>query len=105
MEDSFSYVNRLCEEAKLKQIKNEVLGDLRNELTTIIGNQFKESCHKTSRHKQNNDDVIAQLKEEIEYLKGDPMEKNEGNSNLIGFCKSLSGSLQDNSSPWLPVSP
>ena len=24
-------------------------------------------------------------------------------SDLIGFCKSSSGSLQDNSSPWLPV--
>ena len=28
MEDSFTYVNKLYEEAKLKQIKNEVLGDL-----------------------------------------------------------------------------
>ena len=26
MEDSFTYVNRLSEEAKLKQVKNEVLG-------------------------------------------------------------------------------
>ena len=28
MEDSFTYVNKLYEEVKLKQIKNEVLGDL-----------------------------------------------------------------------------
>ena len=28
MEDSFTYVNRLYEEAKLKQVKNEVLGTL-----------------------------------------------------------------------------
>ena len=48
MEDSFTFVNRLYEEAKLKQVKNEVLGDLRNELRTIIENQFKESCHETS---------------------------------------------------------
>ena len=61
MEDMFPYVNRLHEEAKLKQIKNEVLGDLRNELQSIIENQFKESCHETSQHKQNNDDVIAIL--------------------------------------------
>ena len=66
MEDSFTYVNRLYEEAKLKQVKNEVLDDLRNELKTIIENQFKESCHETSRHKQNNDNVIALLEEEIE---------------------------------------
>ena len=76
MEDSFTYVNRLYEEAKLKQINNELLADLRNELKTIIENQFKESYHKTFRHKQNNDDVIALLNEEIEYLKGEPMEKN-----------------------------
>ena len=38
MEDSFTYVNRLYEGAKLKQVKNEVLGDLRNELKTIIEN-------------------------------------------------------------------
>ena len=70
MEDSFTYVNRLYEEAKVKQVKNEVLGDLRNELKTIIENQLKKSCHEeTSRHKQNNDDVIMPLKEEIEYLK------------------------------------
>lgn len=28
MEDSFTQVNKLYEEAKVKQIKNEVLGDL-----------------------------------------------------------------------------
>ena len=104
MEDSFTYVNRLHEETKLKQVKNEVLGDLRNELKTIIENQFKESCQETSQHNQNNDDVMKLLKEEIEeYLKGELKEKNEVISNLIGFCKSSSGSLQDNSSPWLPV--
>ena len=43
------------------------------------------------------------LKEEIEYLKRELKEKNKVISNLIGFCKSSSGSLQDNSSPWLPV--
>ena len=48
MENSFTYVNRLYEEAKLKQVKNEVLDDLRNELKTIIENQSKESYHKTS---------------------------------------------------------
>ena len=41
------------------------MGDLRNELKTIIENQFKEFCHETSRHKQNNDDVLALMKEEI----------------------------------------
>ena len=61
MEDSCTYVNRLYEEAKLKQVRNEVPGDLRNELKTIIENQCKESCHERSRHKQNND-VIALLK-------------------------------------------
>ena len=45
MEDSFTYVNRLCEEAKSKQVNNEVLGDLRNELKTVIENKFKESCY------------------------------------------------------------
>ena len=103
IEDSFPYVNRLYEGAKLKQVKNEVLGDLRNELKTIIENPFKESYDETSRHKQNNDDIIALLKEEIEYLKEGLMEKNKVISNLIRFCKSSSGSLQDNSSPWLPV--
>ena len=88
MEDSFTFVNRLYEEAKLKQVKNEVLHDLRNELKTIIENQFKESCYETSRHRQNNDDVIALLKEKIEYLKRGLKEKNKGISNLIGFCKS-----------------
>ena len=57
---------------------------------------------KSSRHKQNNDDAIALLKEEIEYLKGSSWRK-KVISNLIGFCKSSSGSLQDNASPWLPV--
>ena len=34
--------------------------------------QFKESCYETSRHKQNNDDVIALLKEEIsDFVKVD----------------------------------
>ena len=58
---------------------------MRNELKTIIENQFKETCHETSRHKQNNYDVIALLKEEIEYLKGKLKEKNKAISNLIGF--------------------
>ena len=31
------------------------------------------------------------------------MEKKKVISNHIGFCKSSSGSLQDNSSQWLPV--
>ena len=66
MEDSFTYVSRLYEVAKTKQIKNEVLGELRNELKAIIENQFKESCHETSRHKQNNDEDIALQKAEIE---------------------------------------
>ena len=34
-------------------------------MKTIIENQFKESCHKTSQHKQNNDDAITLSKEEI----------------------------------------
>ena len=38
-------------------------------MKTIKENQFKVSCHEISRHKQNNDDFIALLKEEIEYLK------------------------------------
>ena len=43
-----SYVNKLHEEAKLKQIllkqiSNEILGDLRNKLKTTIENQFKKS--------------------------------------------------------------
>ena len=63
MEDSFTYINRLYEEEKSKQVKNEVLVDLRNKLKTIVENQFKESCHETSRHKQNNDDDIALWKE------------------------------------------
>ena len=71
MKDSFTYVNRLNEEVTLKEIKSEVLGDLRNELKIIIENQFKKFCHETSRHKQNNDDhVIVLMKEEMEYLKG-----------------------------------
>ena len=103
-EDLFTYLNRLNEKAKLKQVKNEVLGDLWNELKTIIEIQFKESCHETSRHKQNNDDVIALLKEEIEYLKGNSWKKiNKVISNQIKFCKISSGSLQVNSSQWLPV--
>ena len=48
MKDSFTYVNRLYEKEKLKQIKSEVLGDLRKEQKTITENQFKESCQKTS---------------------------------------------------------
>ena len=87
IEDSSTYVNRLHEEAKLNQVKNEVLGHLRNELKTIIENHFKVFCHDTSRHKQNNDDFIALLKEEIDYLKGELMEKNNVISTLIGFCK------------------
>ena len=88
MKDLFTYVNWLYEQAKLKQVKNEVLGDLRNELKTIIENQFKEFCHEASRHKQNNDYVIALMKEEIEYLMGEFIEKNKVISNLIEFCKS-----------------
>ena len=91
MEDSFTYVNSLYEEAKLKQFKNEVLGDLRNKLKTIIENQFKESFHQTSPDKENNDHVIALLQQEIEYFKGKLMGKKI--SNLIRFCKSSSGSL------------
>ena len=77
---------------------------MRNELKTFMENQFKESCYETSPHKQNNDDAIALLKEETKYLKGELMEKNKAIRNLIGSCKSSSGILQDNSSPWLPVS-
>ena len=76
---------------------------MRNELKTTIENHFKESYHKTSRHKQNNDDVIALLSKEREHLKGKLKEKNKVFSNLIGFCTSSSGYLQDNSSPWLLV--
>ena len=75
MEDSLTYANRLYEEVKLKQVKNKVLGDLRNELKTVIESQFKESCHETFRHKHNDDDVITLLKAEIQYLKGELMEK------------------------------
>ena len=94
MEDSFTYVNRLYEEAKLKHIKNEVLGDLRNELKTLIENHFKESCHETSSQpKENDDDAIALLKEEIKYLRVNLLKK-KVISNLIGSCKSSSGSLK-----------
>ena len=55
-------------------------------MKTIKENQFKVSCHETSRHKQNNDDFIALLKEEIEYLKRELMEKNNVILNLIGSC-------------------
>ena len=55
-------------------------------MKTIKENQFKVSCHEISRHKQNNDDFIALLKEEIEYLKRELMEKNNVILNLIGFC-------------------
>ena len=48
MDDSFTYVNRLYEEAKKKLVKNDHLGDFRNELKTIIESHFKESCHETS---------------------------------------------------------
>ena len=65
MDDSFTYVNRLYEKAKLKHIENEVLSDLRNEMKTLIQNQFKESSHETSWHKQNNDGAVALLKEEV----------------------------------------
>ena len=47
MEDLFIYVNRIYEEAKSKKPKMKFWGDLRNELKTIIENQFKESCHDT----------------------------------------------------------
>ena len=67
---SLTYVNRLYEEAKSKQVKNKVLGDLRNELKTIIENQFKESCHETSRQKQNNDDVISSFKGRNKIFEG-----------------------------------
>ena len=43
MEDLITNVNRMYEEAKLKQIKSEVLGDLRKEQKTIIEDQFKGS--------------------------------------------------------------
>ena len=48
MKDLLTYVNRLYEEAKLKQVKNEVLGDLKNKMNTIIQIQVTESCHETS---------------------------------------------------------
>ena len=40
---------------------NNVLGDLKNDRKTIIEIQFKESCHETFQHKQNNDDFITLL--------------------------------------------
>ena len=47
---------------------------------------------------------MALLKEEIEYLKGNSWKKiNKVISNHIKFCKIPSGSLQVNSSQWLPV--
>ena len=49
--------------------------NLRNEQKTLIENRFKESCYETSRHKQNNDDFIALLKEETEYLKAELIKK------------------------------
>ena len=73
MKDSFTYLNRLYKKEKLKQIKSEVLDDLRNEQKTITENEFKESCQKTSWHKQNHYDAIALLKEEIEHLKEELM--------------------------------
>ena len=87
----------------LNHTKNENLGNLRNKLQTLIENQFNESCYETSQHKPNNDDAIALLKEEIEHLKGDSWKKNKVILNLIESCKSSLGSLQDNSSTWLPV--
>ena len=49
---------------------------MRNELKTIVEKEscHETSCHETRRHKRNND-VIALLKEEIEYLKGQLKEK------------------------------
>ena len=76
MEDSFTYINMLYEEAKLKHIKNQVLDDLKHKLKALIENHFKESYQETSyRHKENHDAVMVLLKEEIEYLKGELMEK------------------------------
>ena len=43
---------------------------------------------------------IMIMKKEIEYLKSELMRK-KIISNLIGSCKNSSGSLQDNSLPWL----
>ena len=96
-------MHRTVSSARVTRLSVSCEYDLRNELKTITENQFKKSCHETSRHEENNDDVITLLKEEIEYLKGELKEKIKVISNLIGFRNSWSGSLQDNSWPWLPV--
>ena len=93
----------MYEEDLLNHIKNKVLCNFRKELKTYIKSQFQESCHETSWQKQSNDDAIALLKEEIEHLIGELMEKNKVISNLIGSCKILSSCLQDNLSPCLAV--
>ena len=103
MEDSFTYISRLYGETKLKQIKNEVLDDLRNELKTTIENQFKDSCHDTSRRKKNNDDAIAIRKKQNTVFEGGTHGEKKVILNIIVSCKSSSGSLQDQLSPWLPV--
>ena len=50
--------------------------------------------------KQNNDDVIVLLKEEIEYFKEELKEKDNVISNFNESYQSSPSSLQDNSSPW-----
>ena len=95
---SVTKVNNVCDCGKriehllLESLDNPIYEWLEKRTETIIENQFKESCHETSRHKQNNDYVIALLKVEIEYLKGKLEGKNKVISNYIGFCKTSSGS-------------
>ena len=81
-------MHRAVSSARVSRLSVSCDYDLRNELKTIIENQFKESCHGTSRQKQNNDDVITLLKEEIGYLKGELKEKIKVISNLNGFRNS-----------------
>ena len=91
----------ISDEDKLKQMKNDLLCNLRAELKNILEENKKdtEAISGISYKKH-----IGVLQEQLDYLKGEIIEKNKIICNLTpAMTKNSSTPLKGSKSPWLPT--
>ena len=92
----------ISDEDKLKQMKDDLLCNLRAELKNILAeNKIDTVANSGISYRKH----IEVLQKQLDYLKGEIIEKSKIISNLISaMTKNPSTSLQGSKSPWLPSS-
>ena len=90
----------ISDEDKLKLIKDDLFCNLRAELKNmLVVNKIDTDVNNRISYKKH----IEVLQEQLDYLKGEIIEKNKIICNLTSaMTKNLSTPLQGSKSPWLP---